>query len=507
MQKSYSFLVILFLLVAPAITATIPISQTSPSTSVTPAEVAFFLRGPTVNLVTNDSATIFWRTEAASDSLVSYGLNSSMLESESSSSLVTDHLIELTGLKMGVKYYYQVESDGTQSGEYFFLTAPADGAAFKMIVAGDNRPSSSEAPTQPDEFPEIVDLIIAEEPHIVVLTGDFVYRLVESHEENLDIWKKLTDITDRIGHYAPVIGVIGNHDTGASMGTVQLQYFLDAFINAGTNTTYFSFDYAGAHLTILDSEVEGYEGRITGVQYDWLVNDLSISDASNKFVFAHRPLYPVNHIDSALDVNIEERDRLQELFEDQDVTVFASGHDHCYMRLLVNDVLHIITGGLGAPLYESSWSRDEYHYVSFNVSDVSIHLDEISIDSIIGDSWDLPYDGPIIIQLRQMIESKEYKADRTPEVFFSSVPITTYYSWDSSSNSSTLSGLPATPGEHTLDIYAENDANVWSHESYVFTTREESETTADTIPVETLVVVIGIAIVAVIVVVILIKRK
>ncbi|MHA1636374.1 MAG: metallophosphoesterase [Candidatus Thorarchaeota archaeon] len=509
MQKSYSFLVILFLFVAPAITATIPISQTSFSDSVSPAESAFFIRGPTVNLVTNDSATIFWRTDSSTNSTVSYGLNASMLESESSASLVTDHLIELTGLEMDQKYYYQAESDGTTSEVYYFHTSPADGADFKLIIAGDNRPSSSDAPTQPEQLSQIADMIIAEEPHLVILTGDFVHSIGTVDSDNLHAWELFNAIADEIGHYAPIIGVIGNHDTGASTGSVKSQYYLDAFINVGTDTTYFSFDYAGAHFTILDSEEYDYPGRIAGTQYDWLVDDLSTSNASNKFVIAHRPLYPVNHIGSALDVNIEERDQLQELFEDQNVTLFASGHDHCYARLIVNDVVHIITGGLGAPLYITSWSRAEYHYVTIDVSDAAIDLDEVTIDDVIGDTWSLPYDGPILIQLRFMVEILEYPEGTLPEVYFSSHPETTYYSWDSESNSSTLEGLPGAPGEHSLDIYAEDESGIWSHESYTFTTRDDSDTTTDPAFVDpVLIIIIGIgAALAVVVVVIILKRK
>jgi hypothetical protein len=73
------------------------------------------------------TATITWTTDESSDSEVQYGLTTSYGNSESSTSMVTAHSIELTGLTPETTYHYKVistdASDNTaESGDYTFTT-------------------------------------------------------------------------------------------------------------------------------------------------------------------------------------------------------------------------------------------------------------------------------------------------------------------------------------------------------------------------------------------------
>ena len=195
MRRTLSMVILLSLILMPLIGA---VGFSSTVSLQTPAfvvsDVVDFQRGPTVNLVTNNSAMIFWRTETPTDATVNYGVNTSILEIETNATLDTDHYITLAGLEMDTKYYYKVESSGDESETYFFFTAPADGEEFRLVIAGDNRPGTSTAPIQPDVFPILADLIIEEEPHMVILLGDFVLGVTDSHTDNLYAWKLFTDI-------------------------------------------------------------------------------------------------------------------------------------------------------------------------------------------------------------------------------------------------------------------------------------------------------------------------
>jgi hypothetical protein len=55
-----------------------------------------------------------------------------------------------------------------------------------------------------------------------------------------------------------------------------------------------------------------------------------------------------------------------------------------------------------------------------------------------------------------------------PQLYFSEIPAEVLYSWDGGSNSTTLTGFPDEPDEHTLDVYANNSEGLWSHERFVF---------------------------------------
>jgi len=511
-NRFFLLTVLFFMISSPLFISSLAYASSRESTYTIAADSPF-LRGPIVSKMTNESTVIFWRTENASDAMVEYGLTDSNLnETITNSTLDTDHRILLDSLSPNTTYFYRVSSDTDTSDIYHFKTAPLEAGSFKLAVLGDNRPSSNEAPVPPEAYEDLINMIILEEPNLVIHTGDFVYRVTDDVETNLYAWKLFNQITDRVAHYAPVIGVIGNHDTGALTGTVHTEYYFDAFEFYDKPSTYFSFDYGGAHIIALDSEQLNLEGRITGAQWDWLVNDLDSTTQPVKIAVAHRPLYACSHIGSALDVNITERDMLQSLFEEKNVTLFFAGHDHLYNRLTVNGVTHIIAGGAGAPLYTTPWGGDFYNYVAANVSPTKIELEAIKLSGAVADSYQIPYNGPIQIDIRGFGNRSTESAGSKPEVYFSEVPTTVYYSWDGTANSTELTGIPNSEGTHSLQIYAEDSEGVWGYNRFTFTAIVETSTTSTTTaePTDsglTLILLItagGVA--AVIIVVILVKK-
>ena len=86
---------------------------------------------PAAGSVGETSASITWRTDEASDSVVQYGVNSTSWgnygNTKTSASLVTSHSIALNGLSAGTTYYYRVRSsdaagNAVTSGEFSFTT-------------------------------------------------------------------------------------------------------------------------------------------------------------------------------------------------------------------------------------------------------------------------------------------------------------------------------------------------------------------------------------------------
>jgi len=473
------------------------------------ADEPFFVRGPTVNLVTNESALIFWRTDGMTNATVWYGLNESITESVVNTTLDTDHKVGLVGLEIDSKYYYKVVSNNIESPIYHFRTAPPDGAEFKMIVIGDNRPTSISY-IQPEEFKQLAQLIIAEEPHVVVMTGDYVLDVSTDDAYNLAGWKAFTNISDSIGHYAPIYGAIGNHDTGAKTGTLRLEYYFDAFEHYNESSTYFSFDYAGTHFSIVDTEEQYREGRITGTQYTWLVNDLESTNCAIKYVVGHRPMYPLSHIGDSIDSNPTERARLQRLFEDQNVTAYICGHDHLFDRLTVNGLVHLISGGGGAPPYDTFWGDAYYHYMRITSSYSLVNMSTIKLDGTVGYNYQLPYLGPLEIAIRVIGNGSSSRAGDLPEIYFSEDPTQVYYSWDSGENQTELTGLPGVNGQHTLDVYASDSDDVWTHERFVLTTVGVTPTTTEPPPSSFDPLLLGgiaVAGIVVVVIVVVLRRR
>jgi len=509
--NSYS-LILLVILVSP-IPFTMMLNGDSqiptPHSQVVLADDPFFVRGPTINLVTNESALVFWRTDEMTNATVWYGLNESVADSVVNTTLDTDHRVGLVGLDINSKYYYKVVSNNTESPIYHFRTAPPDGEEFKMIVIGDNRPSTISY-IQPEEFKQLAQLIITEEPHLVVMTGDYVLDVRADDAYNLAGWKAFTNISDSIGHYAPIYGALGNHDTGAKTGTLRLEYYFDAFVHYNESSTYFSFDYAGTHFSIVDTEEQHLEGRITGTQYTWLVNDLESTDCAIKYVVGHRPMYPLSHIGDSIDSNPTERARLQQLFEDHNVTAYISGHDHLFDRLTVNGLVHLISGGGGAPPYDTYWGDAYYHYMRINSSYSHVNMSTIKLNGAVGYNYQLPYLGPIEIAIRAIGNGSTSQPDTLPEIYFSEEPTQAFYSWDLGDNQTELTGLPNINGQHTLDVYALASDDVWSHERFVLTTVGATSTTTEPPPFSLDPLLLGgiaVAGIVVVVIVVVFRRR
>jgi len=514
LHRTIGHLVLFVLVVLPLSTGVLAgdrLAQANPSQNVyMESSIASITRGPTVHMVTNQSAVLLWKTCCLTNATVEYGLNVSIAEKVSNSTPDVTHRITLTGLEEGRTYYYKVTSNDTSSDIYNFKTAPADGEPFKMVVFGDNRPDT-DTYVQPSAYSQIIDMVIAEAPDIVVMTGDYVYSVTNDLGSNELRWSAFLNVTERLAHYVPIYAAVGNHDTGLAVGSPMINYFLDAFEQFGEPSTCFSFDYAGVHFVILDSEVSGPQGRITGSQSSWLTSDLMSSESRMKLVFVHRPLYPLSHIGSSLDVNKTERDGLQQLFESVNVTLFVAGHDHLYNRMTVNGVVHLITGGAGAPLYGTPWGGAFNHYLRVGVSPSLVNITAIGLNSETMDNYKLPYQGPIEIFLRAVANNTVKQAGTMPEIYFSEVPVSKIYSWDGGTNMTTLTGLPGVPGQHRLDVYADNSDGVWSHARFVWTTYGSTTTTSTTTtqPADytQVLVIVGLAGVAAVVLIVIVLRR
>ncbi len=514
MSRRFSFLVVFSLLVLPL--AGVPLTQWS----TVPPDVQFesqtmaadpvFPRGPTVHMVNKTAAMIYWKTNTETDATVKYGSTSDSLDlTVENSTLSTEHRIWIGGLTAGTTVYYQAVSDGTSSEVYYFKTEPEDGEPFKLIALGDPQPIPGIEPEQSEVFKDIITMVRNEEPHLVIILGDYVHDLSDTDEEyNAICWGNYLNVTDKIGHYAPIYGVIGNHDTMS--GERYADGFLDAFQQYGGDSTYFSFDYAGVHFTLLDSEMPEFQGRIGGAQYDWLVNDLESTDKDIKFVMVHQPMFPVSAIRSSLDRNQTEWNRLQNLFEEQNVTVFLAGHDHVFQRVTVNGVVYVTSAGAGPKLYHTPWGGDFNHYTRWNLSSVSVELEVINVDEEVAADYALPYQGHIEIALRRHFNTSNGRPDESPLILFSEIPQEKYFSWDGGENSTVLGTFPDSNGLHTLDVYAQGSDGVWNHKYYEFTTVGGEETETTPLPpsdIDPLIVTGVIGVASVIVVIVLYRRK
>ncbi len=154
-------------------------------------------------------------------------------------------------------------------------------------------------------------------------------------------------------------------------------------------TTHFSVD--NAIFILLDSQIVQHKRKIEGEQYDWLENLLANSTKKHKFVFLHHPMYPEkgkgHNYGRSLDKYPKQRDRLQSLFVRYKVTAVFEGHEHLYLRKKINGIMHIITGGGGAPLYAEEKDGGFYHFIRITVNGDKVVGEVVDLEGRVKDSF------------------------------------------------------------------------------------------------------------------------
>jgi 3',5'-cyclic AMP phosphodiesterase CpdA len=292
---------------------------------------------------------------------------------------------------------------------------------FRMVAFGDC--ADGEAPQK-----DVAYRVSLQKPDMVLITGDIVYPHGRASEYAKWFWPVYNAETAGIRTGAPLmrstlfVGVSGNHDLDYANlssypdGLAYFAYWRQPLNGPGlapgarntppvsgpdaakdvlakaAGTAYprganFSFDYGGAHFTVIDSNY--YTDWTDPALLSWLEKDLEAAkDADWRFVSFHVPPF------SASKAHQEEQWMrvLCPVFEKYGVDVVWSGHVHNYQRTkplrfdpvrglngdfrdakgrvegtftydeaydgkaqtAANGVIYVVTGGGGAPLYKGT---------------------------------------------------------------------------------------------------------------------------------------------------------
>lgn len=243
----------------------------------------------------------------------------------------------VTGLAPATRYRYRVEAGTAVAGPYEFTTAPARDAkdwSFRFVAFGDNR-------SRPDAHRQVAEAIAAAAPHVLLNTGDAVGNGASSAA-----WREFFGIERELLAATPSWLALGNHDAG--LGRPYVKAYFDLPAEGPLDGFARREDYGALRVLVLDSEEETAEGP----QLEWLEAELAAADRDPHiawlFVAMHRPIYTF----ASHRPDREARAVLQPLFVAHHVDAVFTGHNHVYERFVVDGVVHIVTGGGGAPTYE-----------------------------------------------------------------------------------------------------------------------------------------------------------
>ncbi len=248
------------------------------------------------------------------------------------------------------------------------------------------------------------------ESGIPELTKDFNQILIQSPSGKVDAVIMLGDMdlvaqvlpaySNSTAKDIPAFYVVGNHES-ANLSDLNMirTTFAESLIllNSGpdgTNQTTYSLDIGELHIINMNEYWDGnYDGvcewnipaggvsaddacfkysdsdggYVPDALYNWINADLTETSQPWKIVVGHEPLYPSGrHVGNSLDNNDTNRDKIQNLFLEQKVAVFLSGHTHTSEVQLIEGVYHVAAGVTGSATIKGDDSFASLFYTHTN---------------------------------------------------------------------------------------------------------------------------------------------
>ena len=309
------------------------------------------IREPYLQMGGPTSITLRWRTNVYDRSRVKYGLSKDQLNLvKDDSTLVSEHIVQLSGLKPMTKYYYTIGgiADTTLQGNdnNYFYTLPANDSEEMIRVAGfgdcgNNSPNQKLVKDQLEKYIKTNPL------NAWILMGDNAYSDGTDAEFQAKFFNIYKD--DLLKHY-PLFPVPGNHDyhdfeSAATKDQNKMAYFQNFSVPtkgelgglpSGTES-YYSYDIGNIHFLALDSYGPDNKGMYMydqmGEQTAWVIKDLKANKKKWVVAYWHHPPYTKGSHDSDTEtLLIKIRENFIKNIEDYGVDLVLTGHSHVYER-------------------------------------------------------------------------------------------------------------------------------------------------------------------------------
>ncbi|WP_169915798.1 DNRLRE domain-containing protein [Shewanella psychrophila] len=302
-------------------------------------------RGPYLQLGTEHSMTVKWRTDITGPSVVKYGTELSNLADSATGLNEATHSVTLSGLTPNTRYYYAVldnQGDVLTGGDstHFFYTSPSVGstALTRVWIIGDSGTANSNARAVRDAYKARTGSSYTD---LWLMLGDNAYSTGTDSEYQAAVF----DIYPELLKQSPLWSTLGNHDGATADSASQEGPYYDIFtlptnaeaggVPSGTEA-YYSFDYGQIHFVCLES----YETdrSSSGAMLTWLVNDLEATSQPWIVAYWHHPPYTKGSHDSDSESRlIEMRENALPILESYGVDLVLSGHSHSYERSYLID--------------------------------------------------------------------------------------------------------------------------------------------------------------------------
>jgi hypothetical protein len=311
------------------------------------------IRGPYLQVASSTGIQIRWRTDVSARSKVRYGTAPGKLDqSAEDTRLLTEHQVNLSGLKPDTKYYYSIGGlrdtlQGDDNNSFKTLPEPGKAGHYRIAALGDCGDNSI---NQRHVKEQLLKYLGTEELTAWILLGDNAYQDgtdSEYQSKFFNIYKN-----DLLKKY-PLFPAPGNHDyhdTDLTAKHAQETHETAYYQNFSMPTegqsggvpshtqAFYSFDVGNIHFLSLDSygkEENSYRLYDTiGPQVQWVKKDLAANKNKGWVIaFWHHPPYTMgSHNSDKEEELVKIRENFIRIIERAGVDVVLNGHSHGYER-------------------------------------------------------------------------------------------------------------------------------------------------------------------------------
>lgn len=294
------------------------------------------------------------------------------------------HVARICGLASGASWTYRAGSEAGWSEPGSFVTAPEAGVdePVRFAVLGDSRDGEA-------TFAALMAQMQVQGVDFVVFTGDAVVSGTS--------WSQWTDWLDAGAAQfpsLPMVFVPGNHEFND-------QYWFGLF-PSHTGVAHQNIDYGPVHVSVVNDTASA--GNTMEAEALWLAADLAGATAPWVVAAWHKPAV------SSCKPHGEDPETVEWFLPvveaATNVRLVVNGHNHNYERSLplragveesLNGVVHLVSGGAGAPLYTSSYGfsytvveEKTLHWVLFEADAHSLHGTAYDVTGNVLDDFVIP---------------------------------------------------------------------------------------------------------------------
>ncbi len=358
-----------------------------------------------------NSIRVLWQmTDTISKGVVYYGKTTALGDSiVSKSGWIVEgegfvHVKEITGLEPNTTYYYQVGNGRTRFEDIQSTkTAPSSGTPFRIAITSDFHDNSGSV------WQNMVPKVNTQNPNMFVYLGDII-NYGDTRPWNSSFFIPSEPLLNHI----PMIGAIGNHETGDkknhSLPTTYYDYFslpsheyidqssmytpnFPSFIDP-RGESYYTMNYGGVKIISLNLNGDGASPSFEegSLQWNWLDNQLQNSGDEWIFILSHVSVYSTGyHGQWSADKKEHIAPLLEKYAKQGKHILFFSGNCHNFEHLYKSGVNYIKPGVAASNVREQFNLADLPYSLywkqvnSFSLLDVSADGETVTLTALDND--------------------------------------------------------------------------------------------------------------------------